>query len=749
MFRSFGIMLAAALVVCAAGRPAAKSTPSAAAQAALTRLPLSFEANQGQFDSAVRYVARAGTYNLLITASGPELTIPHSAPVRLWFVNANPRPVIEPVDRLGGRTDYYIGRQNWHAGVPSYARVRYRAVYPGVDLIYYGNHSLLEYDLMVAPGADPSSIAMRFEGPAHVTLSAGGDLSVEAGGEKFIEHAPYIYQEGKNGTRHEISGGYVLMADGTVRLRLGRYDHSKPLVIDPTLEYCTYLGGPGLDQVNAAKLVPGPLSLPFTPTPICQVPAGQPCGLLYIIGQTDSGSIPYINGAYNNDYNSLTDMFLQIIDTSQPGNPQWVYSSYIGGSGDDIPLGLDVDSSGIFYVAGSTTSTDFPLAGSSYQSTGGAPYQSCIVLQLDPAVYGGNSLLYASYFSGTTGADAATGIAVDANQNMYIVGTARSSDLPVSLSAFQSALWGPSDVFIAEMNPNTGALLYSSYVGGEDEDFASNILLGPNNLVYFTASTFSTEYAMAGYQYSASPFGGEDAILGVMDLTQSGPSSLVYSTYFGGADNDAVTGLAFDPEGNAIITGYTISPNLPVTPDAVQSTYGGDTDAWVAVINPNVPFTGGLLYCTYLGGSAGDAGNWVTSDVAGNIYVAGYTLSSNFPVTGNATQGTWPGGIDLFVTELRRGTGGSGGLVFSTYVGGQSTYMPTGLAVGADGTIFAAGYGGIGLPTSSASVQGGYAGGVSDGFVLVIGGLPKPVPANVPADRKKLLKGRSGAEYDK
>ncbi len=741
MFRSFGIVcfVWATSALSAAGRPAAQNTSPATAQAAMARLPLRFEANQGQFDPSVRYLARANGYDLLLTAGGPVFSITGSSPVALSLVNSNPQAAIEPLDPQAGRTDYYIGRQNWHTGVKNYGRVRYRSVYPGVDLVYYGSHSLLEYDFVLQPGAAPSSIAMKFSAPVHARLSPTGDLIFEAAGQKFVEHAPYIYQEDRSGARREITGGYQLMADGTVKLRLGRYDRARPLVIDPMIEYCTYIGGPGLDQVNAAKLV---TSVNVT-LPQSGLETG---GLLYIVGQTDSGQIPYINGAYNNDYDALTDMFLQIIDVTNPASPQWVYSSYLGGSGDDIALALDVDANGIFYIAGNTTSSDFPMAGNSYQTTGGATNQGAIIVQLNPALYGGISLLYSSYLSGTTGADGATGIAVDAYQNMYLVGTARSSDFPISLSAYQSALWGDSDVFIAEMNANTGALVYSSYVGGEDEDFGSNILLGPNNLVYFTASTFSTEFAMAGYQYSANPFGGEDAIFGVMDLTQQGLACLIYSTYFGGSENDAVSGLAFDPQGNAILTGYTISPNFPVTPDAVQKTYGGDTDAWVAVFNPNLPFTQGLLYSTYLGGSAGEAGTWVTSDTAGNIYVAGYTLSPNFPVTGNAVQGGWPGGVDMFLTEIKRGVAGAGGLVFSSYIGDTNTYTPTGVGVAADGTTFIVGYGGMGLPTSGASYQGGYAGGPSDGFVVVIGGMPTPAPAATPADRRPIPTKRGSSE---
>ena len=727
MLRWFCIVsvVSAGISLSANPRPAAKTTPPAVAQAALARVPLRFEANEGQFDPSVRYLARAGSYTLLLTAHGPVYSIPGIPRIGVTLVNAS-AAALEPVDLQAARTDYYLGqRDHWHTGVKNYAKVRYRSVYPGVDLLYYGSRDLLEYDFLLQPGADPGAISMRFDGAPEVSLSPEGDLVIESAGRRMVQRKPYVYQEDGKGARREISGTYVLAADGTVSLRLGRYDRSRALVVDPVVEYCTYVGGPGTDQVNAAKLLPN--------------------GLLYLVGQTDSGQIPYINGAYNNDYTGLTDVFLQIIDTTPSGGNYAVYSSYIGGANNDVPNALDVDSQGIFYVAGWTTSTDFPMAGNSYQATGAGTNQSCFVFQLNPALYGGVSLLYSSYLSGTTGADTATGIAVDANQVMYIVGTARSSDFPISLSAYQSDLWGPSDVFIAQMDPNAGTLPYSSYVGGEDEDFACCILLGANHLVYFAVSTFSAEYAMAGYNYSAQSFGGEDAVLVVMDLTQQGNASLVYSTYLGGSQNDAVQGMAFDNQGNIILTGYTISPDFPRTSDAVQTAYNGDTDAWVAVLNPSLPFTQGLLYSTYLGGSSGDAGTAVSCDSGGNIYVTGYTLSPNFPIAGAAPQTSWPGGGDIFITELKRGSPGMSGILFSTYIGATGNYMPMSMAVGQDGTMYLLGYSGIGLPTSGASAQGGFAGGMSDGFILVVG-TPPPAGQTQSEDkpRRPVFQKRSG-----
>jgi hypothetical protein len=227
---------------------------------------------------------------------------------------------------------------------------------------------------------------------------------------------------------------------------------------------------------------------------------------------------------------------------------------------------------------------------------------------------------------------------------------------------------------------------------------------------------------MAGQQYRGIPAGASDVIVGVMDTSQSGPESLVYSTYFGGSGNEEVRGMAFDAKGNVVITGYTLSTDFPVTSTAVQPHFAGNGDAFVAVFHPASPFAGGLLYSTYLGGAGGDVGYGVAADSSNHLYITGYTLSRNLPVSGiTVPQATWGGGTDLFVAKIDTGTAGMAGLLYSTYLGASNTYVPSGIAVGPDGTAYAVGYGGIGLPTSANASQGGYAGGISDGFLAVIG----------------------------
>src|SRR5262249_28525181 len=225
------------------------------------------------------------------------------------------------------------------------------------------------------------------------------------------------------------------------------------------------------------------------------------------------------------------------------------------------------------------------------------------------------------------------------------------------------------DAFVAQIDPNAGKILYATFLGGEGVDDGRNILVGANGLVYFTASTLSTQFPMANFQYSINSFGAEDIIIGVSDLTQTGAASLVYSTYFGGSGNEEVRGMAFDSKGRVVVTGYTLSTDLPVTGDAVQSVSGGNGDAFLVIFDPSVLGAGGLRYSTYFGGAHTEVGYGVAGDSAGNVYLAGYTLSSNLPVGGIVPQSTWGGGTDLFVAKIKPGTAGPAGIQFSTYLG--------------------------------------------------------------------------------
>jgi hypothetical protein len=669
-------------------------------QAALARLPLRFEANRGQWGPLVQYAARGGGYDLLFTGQGPSLRFGGSQAVDISLVNANPQPVIEGLDVLKARTNYMIGaRANWHTDVPNYARVAYRQAYPGVDVIYYGSHNQLEYDFVLAPGADPGAIRMRFGGAGRLSVTREGDLVLESPSGRMTQKRPLIYQESAGG-RHAIGGRYVLLARDTVGLKVDGYDKRRKLVIDPILAYSTYLGGTGQDQINAVHLASN--------------------GHLYMVGQTATQDIQAINGAYDNDNFGLTDIFLAIVDTTQAGGDQLIYFSYLGGSSIDIPLAVAVDANGVAYMTGTTTSTDFPMAGNSLQTLGPDVVTEAFIAVIDPSQYGGVALVYSTFLGGQTGANSGNAIAVDSSGNIYVAGTTASSDFPVTASGYAINLYGPSDAFLTEISEsNSTAPLYSSYLGGENDDDGRAMVLLPNGQVYVGISTDGLMFPLAGFSYNANNSGGYDVAIALFDTTQSGVASLIYSTYIGGSANDMVRAMTLDNSGNLVVTGYTLSPDFPVTADAAQHSYGGAGDAFVTVVNALTPTTF-LNYSTFFGGSDGDVAAAVAVDSAGFIYLTGYTLSADFPITQNAPQPAWGQGIDIFLTKLQPHVAGPAALQYSSYFGGATVNTGLALAVDSNFTAYAAGWTGGELTTASNATQGGYAGGPSDGFFLVV-----------------------------
>ena len=695
-------------LVCFAALLAAGESPATGDSAALTRartalarMPLRFEANQGRMDPAIRYAARGLGYTLLLTGRGPALSFGDSKRVEIAMPGSNGAAQIEPLDPLSARTDSFIGtRANWRTQIPSYSRVRYRAVYPGIDLVYYGNQNQLEFDFVLAPGADPNAIRMQFRGASRLRLTAEGDLVIGSGRSQIVQKRPYIYQEEPGAGRKQISGDYVLTSRNTVRLRLADYDRTRPLVIDPVISYLTYMGGRGTDRVNAVKLGPD--------------------GRLYIAGQTDSSLMTATDGAFATANKGLTDVFLAILDTRPSGNSQLVYFSYLGGTNNDIPLGIDVDNQGFVYLTGTTASIDFPVAGTTLKTAGTTGTVDAFVTKIRPTDSGAEAVWYSTYLGGNTGNDSGNGIAVDASGVIYVIGTTQSSDFPVTSStAYGPVLWEKQDAFVTKFDPSSGSLLYSTYLGGENLDEGRAIKVGSNGLVYFAASTLSQNFPWTGQAYATIPIGEQDIGVGIIDTNKAGGESVVYSSYFGGSGSDEVRGLSLDVQGNVILTGYTLSTDFPATGDAFQPTNVGSGDAYVSVLDLRQPFGSSLLYSTYLGGSGGDVAFDAKSDSIGNIYVTGYTLSANFPTGGNPPQNVWGGGTNIFLTKLRRGSAGSAGLLFSTYVGETGTYVGSSLAVGADGSMYVAGYGNAGLPLTEQHIRG-FEGGQSDGFVFVI-----------------------------
>jgi hypothetical protein len=672
-----GCLIWASCVLASAATDGAKSV--------VAKLPLRFEENRGQFGKDVQYAARSGASSLFLTSAGAAFQM-GTQQVNLRLVHASPAARAEALEPMAAKTNYLVGKRNqWHTDIANFGRVRYHGVYPGVDVVYYGNQGQIEYDFELQPGASPDAVRMEFRGAESLGLTPEGDLAIYAGGAQTVQKKPVIFQDGRR-----IAGHYTLLARNEAGVVLDKYDPSRPVVIDPVLLYAAYFGSSLADQVTAMKLGPNKL--------------------LYMVGSTNSYENATTDGAYQDHIVGLTEAFLMILDTT---NYQLKYLTYLGGTNLDIATALDVDAKGVAIIAGTTTSTDFPTAGPAVLTTGASTTVDAFVAKIDPSRTGTDALVYSTYLGGGTGLESANGITVDKNGYMYVIGTTRSTDFPTTGNAYAQVMYGPQDAFITVLDPNNAALVYSTYMGGELDDDGRAIAVGTDGKIYYAASTNSTQFPMEGAGYRQTLQGSLDIVIGVIDITKANASSMPYSTYFGGGDLEEVRAIALDANNQVILTGYTFSDDFPVTSNAIRRTPAGNGDVFISIVNPSTP-SDFVKYSTYFGGNQGDVAYSVKPDGKGNIYFTGYTLSPNLFTVG-APQPGYGKGINMFVAAIRPGVPGNAGIVFSTYLGATATYVGNAVDIGPDGTIYAAGYGQSGLPSAN-----GYFGGVSDAYVVIM-----------------------------
>jgi hypothetical protein len=654
----------------------ATATPAARGriQASYASLPLAFEANQGQTDSQVKYMARGNGYTLFLTASdavfslqsrssesakskirrGAVLQAKNSteqdtqkdltAVVRMQLVGGNSQAKVSASGQLPGKSNYFLGNDpsKWHADVPHYGRVSYQDVYPGVNLAYHGAQRQTEFDFVVAPGANPTPIALQFTGAQGLNTDNSGNLVISSAAGDVELHKPVAYQE-HNGARQPVDARFILSANNQVSFELGNYDRSRELVIDPSVSYgySTYLGGTGNDEGQ---------SIAFDGT-----------GAAYVTGETTSANFPVIGTS------TLAGTQNAFVTKIAADGSSLIYSTYVGGNKSDSGNSIAVDASGDAFVAGGTTSTTFPVmpAGALQTKLKGA--SNAFVFELGSS----GTLIYSTYLGGT-GADVALGIALasDSSGDVYVVGGTSSTDFPI-LGAIQGTLGTGNirDGFVTKLNSSGTALVYSTYLGGSSVggDVAGAVAVDSSDNAYVTGQTFSLTFpTKTPLQPACGSCTGGNSNAFVTVINPLG-SAFVYSTFLGGSGVDAGDGIAVDSTG-AYVTGTTTSSNFPLQ-SALQLTYGGNTDAFVTKLNPA---GSALLYSTYLGGSGFDAGASIAIDGGHFAYVTGQTNSTNFK-TVNPTQTTLNGGsnttsFDAFVSEI---DSAGATLVFSTYLGGS------------------------------------------------------------------------------
>ncbi|HXE35343.1 MAG TPA: SBBP repeat-containing protein [Verrucomicrobiae bacterium] len=608
------------------------------------KLPLSFEANHGQTDSKVKFLSRGHGYSLFLTGSEAVIVLKKTAPkteemkvlsgrelvkkrgggaeegtiVRMELAGANAAPRVAGAEELPGKTNYFIGNDpaKWRTNVPTYSKVQYEGVYPGVDLVYYGNQGRLEYDFVVAPGVDPNEIRLKFYGAGKLRLDKKGDLLLGAEGEEVRFEKPLVYQE-LAGEQKTVESSYVLASTNRIGFQLGEYDHSQPLVIDPVLSYSTYLGGSASDSGQGIAV--------------------DGSGNAYVTGSTSSANFPAAS-ALQSTLAGTVNAFVTKINAS---GSALVYSTYLGGGNQDFSYGIAVDGSGNAYVTGSTSSTNFPTANALQSTIRGST--NAFVTEINA---GASALVYSTYLGGNA-SDAGRGIAVDASGNAYVTGDTTSSNFPTA-DALQPTLAGSENAFVTKLNPSGSALVYSTYLGGNSVDQGFGIALDTMGDAYVTGLTYSPNFPTAN---ALQPKGGvsedyDDAF--VTKLNPSG-SAFVYSTYLGGHTFDGGMGIAVDTSGNAYVTGYTSSVDFPTTPDALQSILSNPTNAayslnsFVTELNP---IGSALVYSTYFGVSQGQG---IAVDASGNVY---FTGSAGSIPTANALQSTNAGSQNAFVAKI-------------------------------------------------------------------------------------------------
>jgi hypothetical protein len=674
-------------------------------------LPVRFELNAGQTDSQVRFTADTQSGVMFLTPTelvmkvfepskhisakerrrSPEAynTAPNSSVVHLRTVNANPAARITGVDPLPGTTNYFLGNdpKNWHTNVPSFARVKYENVYPGIDLIYYGNEGNLEYDFNVAPGADPKQIALSIDGADQVDMDEAGNLLLHTAVGIVSQHAPRIYQETQAG-RREVPGGYVLRHDGLVAFDLVAYDRGKPLVIDPEVVYSTYFGGTASTEIGGIAV--------------------DANGSVYVVGATYSHDFPIkdpIQGTNNHIQN-----FSAIISKFSPDGQSLVYSTYLGGSStqftdhsSDSGLGIVLDSTNAAYITGLTNSTDFPTRNASQPTFGGADGagegENVFVAKISPD---GSTLVYSTYLGGS-GIDVPYSIALDSKGDAYLCGSTTSPNFPM-MNPTQPSLGGLSMLgFLSVISPDGSQLNFSTYVGTGGPTYLQSLVVIPD-----TGDAFCSQ---ASVPSSATSTSRDD--YGVWPASAANNCSVYYYQYVGGDQGDPDHGIPPTPPkveilgkqpfpcnssdgGDTFVNDnfgrafqnimFVLSPLVFGNPTSMTSPDATAAPVYAGIMQMD-PTTGNIL-------SVQDVTvpiqppSGVERDAQGAVYLTGsQPTSPAFPLV-NPVQPAGGGGIDAYLTVFAPGTPQ---LVFSTYIGGSGDDFSAGIALDPQGNIYIAG----------------------------------------------------------
>jgi hypothetical protein len=630
------------------------------------RIPLRFEAVD-----ATKWIAHGPGFGVGFRQDGTFMQFGNRG-LKLSFEGrktpANKSGHFEGLDKSPVQTNYF-GRE--FRAADAFGRLRQTGVYPGIDIVYYGKGQTLEYDFNLAPGADPSQIRMRFEGADSIRLGPQGQVILQVGDRQVTQNPPVVYQRGANGETVGVPSSYVMEAGGSIGVTLGSYDPSRPLVVDPTILFAGYLAGTSAD-----------------------VPIGighDKNGLIYLAGYSYSPDFPTVGTAYTGFFIGTNQQAFTTVMTPLDQNSNFItYSGFFSGNFGDFLKAMTVDSEGVFYLAGYTDDFFFPVTPNAYLTSNGGVRRDFVAV-IDTKLPGMEGLTYCSFFGGTT-LDIPTGIAAGGGK-FYVTGYTTSTDYPVTANAYQSTRPGGSfDGFVAEFDTSqsgTASLVASTYLGAGGQDIPRSIAVAADGLVWVTGYTRSSDFPTTPNSFRPFYSGGGDVFLSRLDLNAM---ALTYSTLLGGSGQDQPTKVLVEPSGHVAVTGFTLSNNFPVTPDALQGKSGGNGDAFLTILDPSAQdFTTSLVYSTYFGGSDGDVAYDLRLDAAGKYYLCGYTLSLDLPIKNALSPASDLGSVDAFVAVIDPKASPLKALVYSSYITGPGYQVAYGVDVDAQNIIYVTG----------------------------------------------------------